>query len=286
MKILRIFPRKTNATPIDDNVIINRMPNLFDQADQINISVAFTWDIPIAEKLYNQWKYVTKTEVGGPAFNQPGGEFEPGLYLKNGYTITSRGCPNRCWFCSVWKREQGLRELSIKPGFNVADDNLLACSDQHIKTVFEMLKTQKKPAIFSGGIEARLLRAWHIELFTSIRLNELFCAYDISDDYDPLVEAGRMFKQANITYENRKARCYVLIGYPGDSFQKAQERIKQTVKAGFMPFAMLYRNDTGKYDIEWKRFQREWSNPYIIPVKVKNISIKKNAGQQLRHPPT
>jgi len=286
MKILRIFPRKTNATPIDDNVIINRMPNLFDQADQINISVAFTWDIPIAEKLYNQWKYVTKTEVGGPAFNQPGGEFEPGLYLKNGYTITSRGCPNRCWFCSVWKREQGLRELSIKPGFNVADDNLLACSDQHIKTVFEMLRTQKKPAIFSGGIEARLLRAWHIELFTSIRLNELFCAYDISDDYDPLVEAGRMFKQANITYENRKARCYVLIGYPGDSFQKAQERIKQTVKAGFMPFAMLYRNDTGKYDIEWKRFQREWSNPYIIPVKVKNISIKKNAGQQLRHPPT
>jgi len=286
MKILRIFPRKTNATPIDDNVIINRMPNLFDQADQINISVAFTWDIPIAEKLYNQWKYVTKTEVGGPAFNQPGGEFEPGLYLKNGYTITSRGCPNRCWFCSVWKKEQGLRELSIKPGFNVADDNLLACSDQHIKTVFEMLKTQKKPAIFSGGIEARLLRAWHIELFTSIRLNELFCAYDISDDYDPLVEAGRMFKQANITYENRKARCYVLIGYPGDSFQKAQERIKQTVKAGFMPFAMLYRNDTGKYDIEWKRFQREWSNPYIIPVKVKNISIKKNAGQQLRHPPT
>jgi len=272
MKVIRIFPRRTNATPIDDNVIINRMPGLFDQADRINISVAFTWDIPIAEKLYNNWKYVAPSEINGPAFNQSGGEFEPGLYLKNGYTITSRGCPNKCWFCSVWKREPELKELKIKSGYNIADDNLLACSDQHIKAVFEMLKTQKEQAIFSGGIEARLLRAWHVDLFTSIRLKELFCAYDTPADYEPLVIAGKMFKEANVTYENRKARCYVLIGYPGDSFQKAQERIKQTVTAGFMPFAMLYRNDTGKYDIEWKRFQREWSNPYIIPVKVKNLA--------------
>ena len=29
MKLLRIFPRKTNATPNDDNVIINRLPALF-----------------------------------------------------------------------------------------------------------------------------------------------------------------------------------------------------------------------------------------------------------------
>ena len=32
MKILRIFPRKTNATPTDENVIINRMPILYDEA--------------------------------------------------------------------------------------------------------------------------------------------------------------------------------------------------------------------------------------------------------------
>ena len=55
--------------------------------------------------------------MGGPAFNMPGGDFVPGMYLKKGYVITSRGCPNRCWFCSVPRREGGrLRELPITEG--------------------------------------------------------------------------------------------------------------------------------------------------------------------------
>ena len=272
MKVLRIFPRKTNATPNDENVIINRMPNLFDTADQIKISVAFTWDIPRAEKLYQAWSGVAPVSIGGPAFNEVGGEFEPGLYLKEGYTITSRGCNNRCWFCSVWKREQGVRELPIKPGFNIVDDNLLACSYDHIQKVFKMLYKQGKPAIFSGGIEARLLRPWHIDLFSSIKLKELFCAYDTPDDYEPLIEAGKLFKQANITLENRKARCYVLIGYPNDTFDGALKRIKQTIDAGFFPFAMLWRNEKGEFKREWKQFQRQWANPIIIAVNLKQFN--------------
>jgi len=274
MKVLRIFPRKTKATPIDENVIINRMPDLFDVADQIHISVAFTWDIPIAEKLYQGWKGVAPVKIGGPAFNEVGGEFEPGMYIKEGYTITSRGCPNKCWFCSVWKRESELKELKIKSGWNVIDDNLLACSDQHIKDVFEMLRNQKQPAIFSGGIEAKILKQWHIDLFTSIRLKELFCAYDTLDDYEPLIEAGKMFKEANITLENRKARAYVLIGYPGDTFGDAMIRIKQTLDAGFFPFAMLYRNNKGEFKREWRQFQRQWANPIITAINSKQLTGK------------
>ena len=272
MKVIRIFPHKTNATPIDDNVVINRMPNLFDEADEIHISVAFTWDLPRAEKLFKGWFNITpRISVGGPAFNSISGEFKPGLYLKDGYVITSRGCPNKCWFCSVWKREQGIMELPIKSGYNIADDNLLACSDQHIKDVFRMLKQQKHPAIFSGGIEAKLLKQWHVDLFASIRLKELFCAYDTPDDYEPLVEAGKLFKKANITFENRKARCYVLIGYPKDTFEDAMIRIKQTLDAGFMPFAMLYRNEKGEFKREWRQFQRQWANPIITAVNCKKL---------------
>lgn len=272
MKIIRVFPRKTKATPTDENVIIDRTPNLFDEADQIHISVAFTWDLPRAEKLFKAWQAVAPVLIGGPALGQSGGEFEPGLYIKNGFTITSRGCNNKCWFCSVWRREQGIRELPIKPGYNIIDDNLLACSDEHIKGVFEMLRNQKEPAIFSGGIEAKLLKQWHVDLFASIRLKELFCAYDTPDDYEPLVEAGKLFKQANITYENRKARCYVLIGYPKDTFGEAMIRIKQTLDAGFFPFAMLWRNDKGDFKREWRQFQRQWANPIITAVNCKQIA--------------
>ena len=193
--------------------------------------------------------------------------------MKNGYTITSRGCNNKCWFCSVWKREQGIRELPIKPGFNIVDDNLLACSDQHIKDVFEMLKQQNKPAIFSGGIEAKLLKQWHVDLFTSIRMKELFCAYDTPDDYEPLIEAGKLLREVNITLENRKARAYVLIGYPADTIDKALARIRQTIDAGFFPFAMLWRNDKGEFKKEWRQFQRQWANPVIIASNIKILKL-------------
>jgi len=273
-KILKIFPRRTNATPIDENVIINRYPGLFDVADEIHISVTFTWDLPLAEKLYKNWKCVAPTLIGGPALNKPSGEFEPGMYLKYGYTITSRGCPNRCWFCSVWKRETEFKELIIKPGWNILDDNLLACSDQHIKDVFAMLKRQKNPIEFTGGIEAKLLKSWHLNLFNSINLKQLFCAYDTPDDLEPLIEAGKLLRKANITYKNRKARCYVLIGYPGDTIENAEKRIHQTIKAGFMPFAMRYRDNNGPIlkERKWNLFQREWANPYIIPMKIKEIA--------------
>lgn len=271
MKILRIFPRKTKGTPLDKDVIINRSPGFFDEADEIHISVAFTWDLSLADRLYKEWKHVATTKIGGCAFNEPQYDFVSGMYLKEGYTITSRGCNNRCWFCSVWKRQPNVIELPIVNGNIIQDDNLLACSDQHIKDVFKMLSKQKKPAVFSGGIEAKLLKPWHIDLFNSIRLKSLFCAYDTPDDLDPLIEAGRLLKKVNITFENRKAVCYVLIGYPKDTFEKAEKRIEQVFKAGFFPFAMLWRNDKGSTVKEWRQFQRQWANPIITSVNCKRF---------------
>jgi hypothetical protein len=272
MKTLRIFPRITNATPIDENVVINRNPGFFDEADYIKISVTFTWDLPIAEKLYRQWRHVGNCEIGGPALGSVSGEFIPGMFLKNGYVITSRGCKNKCWFCSVWKREPDIKELEIKSGWIIQDDNLLGCSDQHIKSVFEMLKKQNNPIQFTGGIEAKLLKPWHIELFDSINIKQLFCAYDTPDDLEPLVQAGKLLSEVNITMQNRKARCYVLIGYPGDTFEKSLVRMKQTVKAGFFPFAMLWRNEKGVANNAWKKFQREWANPIITASNVKLLN--------------
>jgi hypothetical protein len=46
----------------------------------------------------------------------------------------------------VWKREGNIvKELPITEGYNILDDNLLRCSEKHVKKVFEMLKKQKEP---------------------------------------------------------------------------------------------------------------------------------------------
>lgn len=264
MKILRIFPRRTKATPDDEDVVINREPYLYDFADFIKISVTFSYDLPIAERLQHQWKYVAPSKIGGPATGERGGEFIPGMFLKKGYVITSRGCPNRCWFCDVWRREGPVRELPICDGWNVLDDNLLACSEKHIHSVFDMLERQGQRIQFTGGLEAKRLKQWHVERLRTVRPKQIFFAYDTPDDYEPLIEAGKLLHSSGFTQQSHALRCYVLCGFPGDSFEKAEERLKKTIHAGFTPMAMLYRDKVGRREAEWKKFQKNWARPAII----------------------
>jgi hypothetical protein len=65
LKIIRVFPRRTKATPTDDLVRINCYPGLFDEADEVHISVTWTWDLPRAEQLAKAWTPVApeKKEV-------------------------------------------------------------------------------------------------------------------------------------------------------------------------------------------------------------------------------
>src|SRR3972149_7485678 len=102
--MIRVFPRRTKWTP-DDELAFVGDPPLFRPSEQsVSISVLFTWDISEGERLLKAWsRFYQDVKIGGPAFNVPGDDFVPGKFVKNGAVITSRGCPNRCWFCSIWK---------------------------------------------------------------------------------------------------------------------------------------------------------------------------------------
>jgi hypothetical protein len=279
---LRVFPRRTNATPDDDLVHIGGM-DLFShhlEVDKVHISVSFTWYLPVAEKLHKEWSQIAPTEIGGPAAGQRGEAFTPGLYLKKGYVITSRGCPNKCWFCGVWRREgETLRELPITDGWNVLDDNLLACSELHIKAVFSMLARQGRRPCFTGGLEAARLASWHIEELARLKPAEMFFAYDTPSDRDPLYEAGEKLMAAGFR-TCHPLRAYVLIGYPGDTFEKAEYRLFDCIKAGFTPMAMLYRDETGGRDAAWVKFAWPWARPAVIYAKRKGPAYD-NRGYQI-----
>lgn len=283
--IARVFPRRTAATPTDQLAFVGDPPLLLwstmggRKFSEIWISVAFSWDIAEAERLAVLWAEYGPVKIGGPAWGSSGEDFAPGIFLKKGYVITSRGCPNRCWFCSVWKREGPVtRELPIAQGHNVLDDNLLACSDGHIRAVFKMLREQKLGRVeFSGGLEAARFKQWHADLLAAVHPTQFFFAYDTPDDYEPLVEAGKILqrtplnakcfvgKTLNKTVPHR-CRAYVLIGAPGDTHDKAEKRLKDTLKAGFWPAAMLWRDPRAAVETEpgWKKFQRIWTRPAIM----------------------
>ena len=264
--IARVFPRKTTATPLDEYAFVGE-PGLFipDDITEIHVSVTFTWDIPLAERLARIWERYAPVKVGGPAYGDQGETFTPGMYLKRGNVITSRGCNNKCWFCLVPKREGKLRELPISEGNNLLDNNILGCSAAHIRAVFEMLKGQAD-ARLTGGIEAKILQPWHVDLMAEAKIQQLFCAYDTPDDLEPLIEAAKMFKERSDWYSWRKCGCYCLIGYPNDTIEKAEKRLITTLKLGYKPFAMFYRDAEGKNikTPEWATLQREWTRPAII----------------------
>ena len=147
--------------------------------------------------------------------------------------------------------------------------NLLACSRQHIEAVFEMLGRQKERPAFTGGLEARLLRSWHVDLLRESRTQRMYFAYDTPDDYEPLVEAGRLLQAGGFERKSHKACCYVLIGYRGDTMEAAEKRLRDAWKAGFIPYAMLYRDEKGIVDSEWRKFQRLWVRPAIVMSQLK-----------------
>lgn len=263
---LRVFPRRTKATPVDAGVRIGE-PGLFDQeVERVDVSVAFTWDIPEAERIAALWAERGQTEIGGPAVGTVGCDFNPGEFLRPGYTITSRGCPERCWFCGAWKRDgAATRELPIRDGWNVLDDNLLACSEGHIRAVFAMLARQTRRVEFTGGLHAARLKPWHVDLLAKLKPRPaIWLAYDEAADLDPFREACRMLLDAGWTAESHRLRAYVLCGYPGDTQAAAEGRLRTAIAAGATPMAMVYRGKDGVEAEGWHGWARRWIRPACI----------------------
>lgn len=269
MRLIRVFPRKTKATP-DDALSYFGPPDLFAEADEVHVSVTFTYDKAIAERLAEQWKVVAPVKVGGVAYGDPGAEFVPGRYIKPGYIFTSRGCPRRCWFCSVHKRDPVPRMLPIVDGHNILDDNLLACPRDHVEAVFAMLRRQKRRVEFTGGLEALSLEDYQVDLLASLKPRpNMFWAYDPGDKFETLEHAARRLLAAGFTAESHRMRVYVLIGFPKDTQAEADNRMQQMLRIGFTPMAMLWKPETPsqeKYrpDESWRAFQRRWARPAII----------------------
>jgi hypothetical protein len=231
-------------------------PDLLATADEVHVDCTFTYDKPAAERLAEQWRHVAPTKIGGVAYGDPGQEFVPGRYIRHGYGFTSRGCPRRCWFCSVWKRDPVPRLLSIVDCWNILDDNLLACPRDHVEAVF--------------AIEARALEDYQVDLLASLRPRpNMFFAYDPGDDFQTLEHAARRLLGAGFTAASGRRRCYMLIGFPKDTFTLAEARLQQMFSIGFTPMAMLWRPETPSQekwrpDDQWRAFQRRWARPAII----------------------
>jgi organic radical activating enzyme len=247
------------------------MPDLFMPKNvlKVHISTIFSWDKEEAFKLQKDYlQYYPKVIVGGPAFanNSYNPKFIPGKYVKKGITITTRGCNFNCPWCLVPKYEGRFKEINIEVGNIIQDNNILLASKEHLRKVFQMLKTQKQIR-FLGGLDKRLIKDWHIEELRSLKIKELWLSFDSWSNRISFMRVMEKLKKAG--FSRNQIRCYVLIGF-NEPIQASEERLRFVYDCGALPYVQVYQpiNEkkrlAGEKSREDNLFVRRWSRPAII----------------------
>ena len=271
--MIRVLVRKTKWTPPESEYVQYDLPCLYlcaglKKDTPVFVSCTFTWDIDRAKMLAREWSvYFDNVQVGGPAFGDLGGEFVPGRFIKEGVTFTSRGCPKKCPWCLVPKREGPLREINIEPGNIIQDNNLLACTRYHIEKVFDMLTEQKNGVKFLGGLDIDYLKPWHVDLLKKIKIGKcgLCVACDRLEDLKRLDKAADLLSDFSI----EKKRCYVLVGRDGESQSQAQARCEAVLAKGFLPYA--------NYIVTKKQVQQEENGEISVTSGLSRVCIGRNS---------
>lgn len=259
MKIIRVFPKRTHQTPTDNYAFIGDPPMIRPPADEVHVSVSFTWDIAEGLRLKRAWQqYYPVVKIGGLPFGDYNGEFTPGLYVKHGVTFTTRGCDRQCPWCLVPKFEGKFREIEVKAGNIVEDNNLLMANRTHLYKVFEMLRKQPRATVLSGGLDSELITDWVADQIKTLRIDQIFLAADHKGALPSLEKAVK-----KLQLPRRKMRCFVLLGYGGERLEQALERLINVWNIGCLPFAQLYQPPDKyiKYPQSWRDLARTWSRP-------------------------
>jgi len=253
-------------TPKDSMAFVGDPPLLLPSADEVHVSVTFSWDMNEADRLYKAWsQYYSVVKIGGPALATICDGFTPGLYVRQGVTFTSRGCNNHCPWCLVPHQEGQLHEIKVSLGNIIQDNNLLQCSRGHIRKVFDMLQGQHNIQL-SGGLDSRLVTDKIADQIRGLRTGQLFLACDTKQAIKPLRRAIQRLQMPR-----DKVRCYVLLAFNGETISEATERLEEIYISGALPFAQLYQPPTSRivYSREWQHLARTWARPAAMKAVMK-----------------
>jgi len=163
------------------------------------------------------------------------------------FVFTSRGCPNKCAYCAVWRIEpkrtlvHNWRDhiADDKPNVMVSDNNLSACSLDHITEVAEFLRDRKKKVVFDNGFDCKHVTDDLAKLLAQLKYTRagLRLAFDRIEEDTEFKEAIARLRQAGIPKSATMA--YVLFNFT-DTPADADYRMRTCADLGVRPYPQQY----------------------------------------------
>jgi hypothetical protein len=209
---------------------------------------------------YELPEYVDKT--------QPDYSIYPNI--KHAYGFLTRGCPNKCSWCVVPRKEGNIRPyddiddiLQNRKSAILMDNNVLA-SDWGIKQIEKIIKLRVK-VDFNQGLDARLIDEPMAKLLSKVRwLSPLRMSCDTDAMINKVVEATKRLRNNKCTPSNYFV--YVLV----TDIPSALKRVAILDSMKLDPFAQPFIDFSGKNNVtkEQRRFAR-WVNHKAIFRSVK-----------------
>jgi hypothetical protein len=159
------------------------------------------------------------------------------------YVFTSRGCPNQCPYCAVWRIEPDRwinpvwKDHITKDYVMISDNNLSACD--HIYQVLDYLGDTEKRVIIDNGFDCKYINVDMARRLARLKFERqgMRIAFDrIQEDgifqkaIETLISAG--VSKYNIT-------AYVLFNFT-DTPREADYRARECHKLGIRPYPQMY----------------------------------------------
>ena len=234
---LKIFEKMTKARIIVGGIYASLMPkHILENTKRAEVYCGTSPVLDEVVPLYDMdW------QVEGPHYHHPQNwdEFS--------YVFTSRGCPNRCGYCVVWRMEP--KQLIVKnwkshiipgrPNVVIGDNNLSDAPPEHFRDVFAHLTKTGKGVVIDSGIDCRRIDDEKAKQLAGVKwiYNGLRLAFDsmaVDGIFQKCVE--RLHKAG---VKPGDIMSFVLYNF-NDTPAEAHYRMKECKRMGVRPYPQQF----------------------------------------------